>query len=413
MSARTVARHSMEGLPEEQLIEALQCRLHTTGPLPKREIVIAGLAISRDPSLQKSKACDDAGVARGSRARAAEFGDRITREGLVAACVPPPPPELPPPIDWPQHHRDQLNERHPHLQPPSCPQCSTSFELTTIFNRGSWCDKCKADLPKCNVYWTSVCSCHNGGFDLCHSCIDPAAQLDWSSMPGKTSRFRGSPPFERDADYWEKLRVSNDFYVVDESSKQGSEQSSKQILEVVELESAELEAELEAKLETAIEAELETARALGLPYHKPGPSFILGVGTVDDDYISQLLVSEKWIASNAPNIWWLNVSKLVVSEDGKHATRELSARMKIVSQEDREKEEEDELSDEYEYADVVYDFPPAEPSTEIFAHQRRIERMRQREMTAIRELDGQAAVDHRERKAQMERVRSEKRERCI
>ena len=244
---------------------------------------------------------------------------------------------------------------------------------------------------------------------MCHSCTDPAAQLDWSSMPGKTSRFRGSPPFERDADYWETLRVCNDFYVVDESPKQSHEQSSKQILEVVELESAELEAQLEAQLE----AELETARALGLPCHKPGPSFVHGVGTVDDDYISQLLVSEKWIASNAPNIWWLNVSKLTVSDDGKHATRELSARMKIVSQEDREKEEEDELSDEYEYADVVYDFPPAEPSTEIFAHQRRIERMRQREMTAIRGLDGQAAVDHRERKTQMERVRSEKRERCI
>lgn len=57
--------------------------------------------------------------------------------------------------------------------------------------------------------------------------------------------------------------------------------------------------------------------------------------------------------------------------------------MKIYSEEDREKEENDELDnfEDDEEAEVVYDFPSAEPSTEIFAHERRIERMRQREMS--------------------------------
>ena len=197
--------------------------------------------------------------------------------------------------------------------------------------------------------------------------------------------MRGTPQFDRD---WDELSVSNYsiyFPAVSETSE-----------EVIE--------------------ELKIARSLGLPCHVPysahgGARWVYGIGSIYDNYFSKLLVSKEWIAKNAPNIWWLSVGALVVSDDGKHATRELIARMKIYSEEDREKEMHDELDDfedGNEETEVEYDFPSAESSAEIFAHERRIERMRQREMTAIRSLDIQAADDHRERKTQMERERRER-----
>ena len=226
---------------------------------------------------------------------------------------------------------------------------------------------------------------------MCHLCTPETAQVDWAAEVAERQIIE---QHIRHADAkWDMLHVSNDFCLsLPESSSDD---------------------ELNAAWDRQMASELKTARTLGLPCHESCGAF--------DDYTSQLLVSEKWIATHAPNIWWLSVGELKVSEDGKHATRELSARKKIVSQEDREKELDgldglDEgLDDEFVYEDVKYDFPPdaSVNGKDIFAHQRRIERMRQREMTAIRELDGQAAVDHRERKTQMERVRSEKRERCI
>ena len=54
------------------------------------------------------------------------------------------------------------------------------------------------------------------------------------------------------------------------------------------------------------------------------------------------------------------------------------------------------------WEDVEYDFP-AFDSKDIFARQRHIDRMRQREMACIRNLDGEAAIEHRDRKARMTR----------
>ena len=88
---------------EEQLISKLQKRLHTSGPLPKREIVCAAVALARNPKLSIAAACDSQKpkVARGSRDRVKSFRDTINKERLLhAACAPwkppPPPPPLPP-----------------------------------------------------------------------------------------------------------------------------------------------------------------------------------------------------------------------------------------------------------------------------------------------------------------------------
>ena len=79
-------------MTESQLVEAIQRRLHTSGPLPKSNIVMAAIAMARDASLKAAAACDAANppVPRGSRARAAEFRDRIIRENLLAAPAPQP-----------------------------------------------------------------------------------------------------------------------------------------------------------------------------------------------------------------------------------------------------------------------------------------------------------------------------------
>ena len=68
---------------EEQLIAALQQRLHTSGPLPKREIVCAAVALARDPKLGIAAACDSQQpkVPRGSRDRVKGYRDCINSKG--------------------------------------------------------------------------------------------------------------------------------------------------------------------------------------------------------------------------------------------------------------------------------------------------------------------------------------------
>ena len=74
---------------EEQLIEALRKRLHTSGPLPKVQHVTAAVALVREPSLKASKACNDAGVPKGgARSRVEEYRKRIVGESLLSVCAP-------------------------------------------------------------------------------------------------------------------------------------------------------------------------------------------------------------------------------------------------------------------------------------------------------------------------------------
>jgi len=122
----------------------------------------------------------------------------------------------------------------------------------------------------------------------------------------------------------------------------------------------------------------------------------------EDNYFSRLLVSKQWIALNAPNIWELYVMPLQVSEDGKHATRELMAVMQV--DEDEWHLSHDERTNGSSFNDVEYDFPVLDPK-DIFARQRHLDKMRRREEACIRELDGGAADEYRERKAQMARER--------
>ena len=82
---------------EEQLIEALRKRLHTSGPLPKVQHVTAAVAMVREPSLKASKACDDAGVPKGgARSRVEEYRKRIQSESLLSVCA----PSISPSVSW-------------------------------------------------------------------------------------------------------------------------------------------------------------------------------------------------------------------------------------------------------------------------------------------------------------------------
>jgi hypothetical protein len=53
--------------------------------------------------------------------------------------------------------------------------------------------------------------------------------------------------------------------------------------------------------------------------------------------------------------------------------------------------------------DVTYEYPPTAEQCrkELFARARHIEKMRQREKAAILRLDGEAELNHRERKVQL------------
>ena len=288
----------MEDSAEGQLIAALQQRLHTKGPKPKLEMVVAAVAMARDESLDIAAACDSAGVPRGSRARAGQFAERIRSEGLLVACAPSPPPPPPPQPEY-GPRRPAWREHHPHVEPPCCPECGTMCELVRLY-QDRMCNVCLAagcetDLetfvvdfkPTCssNVYWMAECpnDCSSGGYDLCHACTPAAAQVDWATVP--INSYRGVP--------WRGRQRPDSYY---------------EGLDVEEHEALDV-------------AGVDTAAALGLP-RPPG-----------------LLVSNKWIASNAQNIWWLLVGKFVVSDDGKSATRELTARMRLWSDDLRRKDE--------------------------------------------------------------------------
>ena len=124
-----------------------------------------------------------------------------------------------------------------------------------------------------------------------------------------------------------------------------------------------------------------------------------------------LLVTDTWIANHAPNIWWLILGKLEVSEDGRRATRELTARLKLCCEQDRRSYENEELDSEddvWDYETVEYLFPPSaeECRKQIFARERHIEKMRQREVAAIRRLDGEADCIYREKRSRAREERA-------
>ena len=365
---------------------ALQHRLRKSGPLPSRNIVAAALAMATK-SVAVAVACDAEGIPRGSRSRAADLRDRILSEGLIAACAPPPPPpELPPPIDWPQKYADEITERYPQLQPPCCPTCGTNCNLVTFLCQSNWkCDECQIGPFPASVYWISQCTSdecqqkYNGSYALCHVCTPETAQVDWNSVG--TSIYIGTPPWkelhppEERAEYFETLSVYNNVdaeygYNIGDAVPEGY----------------------------SVASEVSTAKALLLPCHQPDPQRMDALFD-PDNYFSRLLVSKEWIASNAPNIWELIVCPLCISEDGKHATRHLTATMKVAENE-RDLDDDDEWTNECLFDIVEYDFPVLD-SNDIFARQRHIEKMRQREVASIRLLDGDAAINHSERKKQM------------
>jgi hypothetical protein len=97
---------------------------------------------------------------------------------------------------------------------------------------------------------------------------------------------------------------------------------------------------------------------------------------------SDLLVSATWIRKHTPGIHYLEVSSLKLY-DGTVSARRLRSRL--------------EGSDCAHEVSVEYDMPPPGESSEDAA--RRADRNRRREEKALRNLDSEAAVEHRARKA--------------
>lgn len=243
------------------------------------------------------------------------------------------------------------------------------------------CDECGHGPFPNSIYWigeacTDACrekpwnekSCFRFKYALCHACTPETAQIDWTSpLVGVygNDRIEFHTPEEAD-EFYGSLTVENSDFAMDLSNH------------------------------AAVASEVRTAKALLLPCHMPD------LANSPDRYFSRLLVSKEWIALNAPNIWALDVTPLQMSEDGKYATRELVAHMKV--DEDEWHLSPDEWTNEHSMKDMEYDFPILD-AKDIFARQRHLDKMRRREEACIRELDGDAAIEYRERKAQMARER--------
>jgi hypothetical protein len=289
----------MGDLAEEQLIGALQQRLHRSGQLPKPEAVRAAVAMARDKGLSIAAACDSQQpkVPRGSRDRVKGYRDEINSKGLLAACAPPPPPpELPPPINWPQHNADQLKQHYPQLQPPCCPACGNECELAHLYDFDQYdvcCDECGHGPFPNSIYWigeacTDACrekpwnekSCFRFKYALCHACTPETAQIDWTSplvghwvnLVYGNDRIEFHTPEEAD-EFYGSLTVENSDFAMDLSNH------------------------------AAVASEVRTAKALLLPCHMPD------LANSPDRYFSRLLVSKEWIALNAPNICMRSVSR--------------------------------------------------------------------------------------------------------
>lgn len=351
---------------DDSLIAALQKRLHTSGPLPKREAVCAAVAMRRDETLSIAAACDsqEPKVPRGSRDRVKQYCKKIKDEGLLVACAaelarPSTQARKYGPYPQPWHHA------YPKLKPPRCPHCKTScmLEMVMDVSLDYICDVCGADLPGNNVYWFSQCrkECEeqHGNYDLCHACTDSSAQVDWTSpvvLGTPTTRAcwgaqRGCPGWwaelARPEGYWDELRIYG-------------------------------------KLD---DADTRTALSLNLPTTRPF-----------------LLTPKEWVARNAPNIWVLHCGPLRIAEDGKSVSRELIAALKIRSDEQRAEYDAAEYDGEWSWdEEVTYEYPPTAEQCrkELFVRERHIEKMRQREKAAILRLDGEAELNHRERKVQL------------
>ena len=391
----------MTARSDEQLVDVLQEHLHSArGPKPRREIVMAAMALARNDTLTIAKACNDAGVPVGSRSRAAQFGKRIRDENLLARFAlefshnesPPPPPS-------PSSRPQSWLSLYPDQKVPCCPDCDRECELRVIEPPLSCaCSVCGCALPsnqQLNLYWMIRCSepswnlgvrsassCSRQYYLLCHACTRPKARLDWTDpkLLDAVLACADAPRIEfafglnevrHNAEdlpeYWDALEDPEDFTDLSESASE----------------------------------DFETLRALHLPANHP-----------------YLFTPKVWIASNARRLWQLNLNELHVSADGTQVAREVTAIHKITSLEDRalwvqwftsidDADRPEQLEKYYVTDQITYDFPPAECSHDPLALQRYKEKMRQREKSTIialdLALDESAANAHRAAKSELKR----------
>jgi hypothetical protein len=208
------------------------------------------------------------------------------------------------------------------------------LELVMEVSLDHYCDVCGADLPNNNVYCFSQCrqECEeqHGNYDLCHACTDSSAQVDWTSPVVMGSVFTQG--------CWGGMRgCAGD--VADHLTE--------------EMNSEEYWDEL--SVFSPMKSFARTALSLNLPTTDP-----------------YLLTPKEWIARNAPNIWRLSCGPFRIAGDGKSVTRELSATMKIKSEEQRAEWRDDEFYGEYRDEDVTYEYPPTAEQCrkELFARAR-------------------------------------------
>jgi hypothetical protein len=213
-------------------VTALQRRLHNgkSGPPPQLCMVRAALAMARDTTLTLTAACDQAGVKPGSRARAAQFRDRITDESLlVIGRAPKHPLPLPPPSptqdsrmehNWPPPSSHSgpfffddlhltvaecnavVHARYPTLQAPRCHRCGDKCVLVRLLDadqfhcseRSAWLEPVTFDDWDGAVYWSCAlgdCECEfqHGTRPVCP---DPCIQRESDCVESATSSHRVS-----------------------------------------------------------------------------------------------------------------------------------------------------------------------------------------------------------------------------
>ena len=330
---------------EDDLIEDLRRRLHTSGPMPKRQQVVAALSMARDQTLPKAKACDDAGVPRGSRSRAVEYCERILRKTMLPST---------------NCNEEPWQKKLPMLKPQICGTCQSVCSLYALKNSTPFevklsCLSCKAMVPcypmteqSTQTYWVCDSKCdpeepEDGAvFDvMCHSC-STSSTVDWSDVSLACYQYEIDRLFLSKFDEFDEQMVDFCYGDISDCDEPGSRDL----------------------IDSARSNDYEIARRLQLPCNFPDPDQLT-------DPVCKVLVSEDWVEKNAPNIERLYIGKFTVSKDGKVATRTFEA-----TQRD---------SDGLVFEAVDYEFPPDDvDACDMMGRWRRVAKFREREVRTLK-----------------------------
>ena len=315
------------------LLAALQLRLQGgAGPLPKLEYVAAALAMARD---QIAPVFALANVPRGgSRTRVLQWRDRILREGLVAACT-------------------QTTASIPTA--PTCSVCGMECQLV-VCPYARFCDICGADIAADQLYW--ACSSTTAEFNWQRSRATPDGELrefwyrdQYCTGHNKVGKCEGGDGVDAIASAVECTTMEwHDHDLCHDCSGDAVVDWNDTHLAVLVVNSDSESDDSESADEQGPPPkpiDYQGVPFLWNPHRRwtcfcpPGSALCRSfAGNGSDDLpcvqrtkarlrdlklLPDLLVSEAWVQMHCPNIQALELDALVVSADGQHAIRYVSA----------------------------------------------------------------------------------------